>query len=135
IFIVGGVLPFVMMPVLALWLPESDALNASTRRRNRVAALFADRLATSTLLLWAMNRLNLVGNYLILLWTPAILHGSGANPSQAIFGASMYAAGVILGALLTAPVADRLAVERVLTCTVAFGSLCVFSIGLLDVPF
>jgi AAHS family 4-hydroxybenzoate transporter-like MFS transporter len=135
IFIVGGVLPFVIMPVLALWLPESDALSASTRQRNPVAALFAERLATSTLLLWAMNLLNLVSNYLILLWTPAILHGSGASPSQAIFGASMYAAGVILGALLTAPIADRLVVERVLTCTVAFGGLCVFSTGLLDVPF
>jgi MFS family permease len=69
IFIVGGVLPFVIMPVLALWLPESDALSASTRQRNPVAALFAKRLA-STLLLWAMNLLNLVSNYLILLWTP-----------------------------------------------------------------
>ena len=47
----------------------------------------------------------------------------------------MYAAGVILGALLTEPIADRLGVEQILTCTVAFGSLCVLSIGLLDVPF
>jgi MFS transporter, AAHS family, 4-hydroxybenzoate transporter len=135
IFIVGGVLPFVIMPVLALWLPESDALSASTRQRNPVAALFVERRATTTLLLWAMNLLNLVGSYLILLWSAAILHGSGASPSQAIFGASMYATGLILGALLLAPIADHLAVERVLTCTVAFGGLCVLSIGLLDMTF
>ena len=135
IFIVGGVLPFVMMPVLALWLPESDALSASTRRRNPVAALFADRLATSTLLLWAMNFLNLLANFLILLWTPSILHTTGVSTSRAIFATSMYGVGIILGALLTAPVTDRLGAERVLTYTVAFGALGVLSIGVLDMQF
>jgi hypothetical protein len=47
----------------------------------------------------------------------------------------MYGFGIILGALLTALVADRLGLERVLTYMVAFGALCVLSIGLLDVRF
>jgi MFS transporter, AAHS family, 4-hydroxybenzoate transporter len=135
IFVVGAVLPFAMMPVLALWLPESIALSASARRHNPVAALFADGLVPCTALLWAMNFLNLLGNFLILLWTPAILHTTGVSTSRAIFGTSMYGVGTILGALLTAPVTDRLGVERVLTYTVAFGAVCALAIGLLDLQF
>jgi MFS transporter, AAHS family, 4-hydroxybenzoate transporter len=132
IFVVGGILPLAMVPPLALWLPESVTLSAATRPRNLVAALFRNGHAPSTALLWAMNLLNLVSNFLILLWTPAILHGSGESPSQAIFATSMYGLGIILGALLTASVADRLGVERVLTYIVAFGALCMLSLGLLD---
>jgi AAHS family 4-hydroxybenzoate transporter-like MFS transporter len=131
IFVVGGVLPLAMAPPLAMLLPESVALSAAARRRNPIGALFREGLAPSTALLWAMNLLNLASNYLILLWTPAILHDTGLSPSQAIFGTSMYGLGIILGALLTAPVADRLGVERVLTYTVAIGALCVLAIGLL----
>jgi MFS transporter, AAHS family, 4-hydroxybenzoate transporter len=135
IFVVGGVLPLAMVPPLALLLPESVALSAAARPRNLVGALFRDGRAPSTALLWAMNLLNLVSNFLILLWTPAILHGSGESPSQAIFATSMYGLGTILGALLTASVADRLGVERVLTYIVAFGALCVLSLGLLNPRF
>jgi MFS transporter, AAHS family, 4-hydroxybenzoate transporter len=83
IFAVGGMLPLAMMPVLALWLPESTALSAATRRHNPVASLFRDGLAPSTTLLWAMNLINLFNNYFILLWLPAILHGTGVSPPWA----------------------------------------------------
>jgi MFS transporter, AAHS family, 4-hydroxybenzoate transporter len=135
IFVVGGVLPLAMAPLLALWLPESVALSAAKRLHNPVAALFRDGLAASTALLWAINLLNLLGTFFILLWTPAILHSAGVSPSWAIFGTTMYGLGVILGALLTAPVVDRMGVERVLTCVLPLGALSVLSIGLLDPPF
>ena len=101
IFVVGGVLPLAMVLVLALWLPESTALSAATRRHNPVAALFRDGLAPSTTLLWVINLLNLFNNYFVLLWMPAILHTTGVSPSWAIFGTTVYGVGVILGALLT----------------------------------
>jgi AAHS family 4-hydroxybenzoate transporter-like MFS transporter len=135
IFVAGGVLPLAMVLPLALLLPESVALSVSARRHNPIGALFREGLAPSTALLWAMNLLNLVSNYLILLWAPAILHETGVSPSQAIFGTSMYGFGIILGALFTALVADRLGLERVLTYMVAFGALCVLAIGSLDVRF
>ena len=135
IFVAGGVLPLAMVPVLARWLPESAALSAATRRHNTVAALFRDGLAPSTVLLWPMNLINLFNNYFMLLWLPAILHGTGVSPPWAIFGATMYALGVILGGVLTAPVVDRMGVERVLTGVLTLGALCVLSIGLLDPPF
>jgi AAHS family 4-hydroxybenzoate transporter-like MFS transporter len=100
-----------------------------------VVALFRDGHAPNTALLWAMNLFNLLSNFLILLWTPAILHGSGATPSQAIFATSMFGLGIILGTLFTASVADRFGVEQMLTYTVAFGAVCVLSIGLLELRF
>jgi MFS family permease len=94
IFVLGGVLPLAMVPLLALCLPESIALSGTARPRNLVVALFRDGHAPNTALLWAMNLLNLLSNFLILLWTPAILHSSGAIPSQAIFATSMFGLGI-----------------------------------------
>jgi AAHS family 4-hydroxybenzoate transporter-like MFS transporter len=135
IFVVGGVLPLAMLPLLALRLPESVAPRAVAPRRNLVAALFQNGLAPSTMLLWAINLLSLLGVYFILLWMPAILHSTGVSPSWAILGTTMYALGVIVSPLLAAPVVDRIGMERVLTCGLAFGALCVLSIGLFDPPF
>ena len=135
IFIVGGILPLGMAPLLALWLPESLFATDATSRQNPVAALFREGLAPSTALLWAMNLLNLLSNYFILLWMPAILHGTEVSPSWAIFVTTMYGVGVILGALLTAPIVDRVGVERVLTWVLALGAFCVLSIGLFDPAF
>ena len=135
IFVLGGVLPLAMVPLLALCLPESIRPSRTVRPRNRIAALFRNGQSPNTTLLWAMNLLNLLSNFLILLWTPAMLHDSGATPSQAIFATSMFGMGIILGTLLTASIVDRLGVERVLTYTVAFGAVCVLSIGLLEPRF
>ncbi len=135
IFIVGGLLPVVVLPVLWARLPESALLAAIERHRNPVSALFAPRLALATCLLWAMNLLNLLGNYFILFWMPAILHSQGFTPSRAILGGSMYALGSILGALITAPIVDRLGAERVLSAVLVIGALAVLSIGLLPLPF
>jgi AAHS family 4-hydroxybenzoate transporter-like MFS transporter len=135
VFVVGGVLPLMIVPLLALRLPESVGLRAAARQGNPVGALFRDGLAPSTTLLWAMNLLNLLGNYLILLWMPAILHAAGVSPSWAILGTTMFALGTIVGPLLTAPVVDSVGVERVLTSVLGVGALCVLSIGLFDPPF
>jgi len=135
IFVVGGVLPLLVIWVLMRWLPESVALRHDRAPGNRVAALFRGGLAPSTLLLWAMNLLNLLNNYLILLWLPAILHAVGVAPSWAIFATTMYALGTIIGAFGTAPVVDRVGVERVLTGLLFIGAVCVFVIGAFNPPF
>ena len=97
-------------------------------------ALFRDGLASSTVLLWAMNFFSLLAVYLILLWTPSILHMTGVSTSSAILATSIYGIGTILGPLLTAAIIDRGA-ERILTYTTAFGAVCVLAIGLFDMQF
>ena len=135
IFVTGGLLPLAIVPVLWLWLPESLVLRKELHQRHLVAPLFQRGLAATTILLWAINLLSLLGLYFILQWTPAILHSTGIAPARAILGTTMYAAGVIAGPLLIAPIVDNFGMERVLTCGLAFGALCVFSIGLLNPRF
>jgi AAHS family 4-hydroxybenzoate transporter-like MFS transporter len=130
IFVTGGVLPLTVVPLLALWLPESIALRAVPPRRNLAAALFQNGLAPSTVLLWAINVLSLVGTFFILLWTPAILHSTGATPSQAILATTIYALGIIASPLLAALIVDHVGIEPVLACGLAFGALCILAIGL-----
>ena len=130
IFVTGGVLPLAVVPLLALCLPESIVLRAEPRRRNLVVALFQNGLAPSTMLLWAINVLSLLGTFFILLWTPAILHSKGASPSRAILAATIYALGVIASPLLAALLVDPIGIERVMTVGLAFGALCVLAIGL-----
>jgi AAHS family 4-hydroxybenzoate transporter-like MFS transporter len=130
IFVTGGVLPLAVVPLLALWLPESIALRVEPRRRNLALALFQNGLAPSTVLLWAINMLSLLGTFFILLWTPAILHNKGASPSQAILATTIYSLGVIASPLLAALLVDPIGIERVMTGGLAFGALCVLAIGL-----
>jgi AAHS family 4-hydroxybenzoate transporter-like MFS transporter len=108
IFVTGGLLPLAIVPALWLWLPESLLLREETPQRHLVAALFQRGLASNTILLWAINLLSLLGVYFILQWTPSILHSTGITPARAILGATMYAAGVIAGPLLIAPIVDIL---------------------------
>jgi MFS family permease len=111
------------------------ALSAATRQHNPQVRHETAPRPPSTTLLWVINLLNLFNNYFILLWMPAILHTTGVSPSWAIFGTTAYGVGVILGALLTAPLVDGVGVERVLTCVLALGALCVLSIGLPNPSF
>ena len=134
IFVAGGVGPLAMTPLLALWLPESVS-RAASQARKPVAALFRNGRTPTTLLLWAINLLSLLGVYFILLWTPAILHNAGASPSRAIFATTLYALCVIAGGLLMASIADRVGMERVLACGLAFGACCMLAIGAFDPPF
>src|SRR5579864_2884526 len=74
IFVAGGALPIALVPLLALWLPPSIGVRAVAPGHSLVAALFQNRLAPTTVLLWAINLFSLLAVYFILQWTPAILH-------------------------------------------------------------
>jgi AAHS family 3-hydroxyphenylpropionic acid transporter len=93
IFIVGGVAPLILLPVILRALPESPAfiLEREARRSggsavagahvgvavNRFGALFADGRALGTVLLWASFFLSLLTLYLLLNWLPTLLRSAG----------------------------------------------------------
>jgi MFS transporter, AAHS family, 3-hydroxyphenylpropionic acid transporter len=98
IFIVGGVIPLLLAPVMALWLEESPEFrrlqlasqvnaDASTRasmpKRGSFKAIFAEGRAARTLLLWLSFFLGLLMLYLLLNWLPTLLIGDGLTRSQA----------------------------------------------------
>jgi MFS transporter, AAHS family, 4-hydroxybenzoate transporter len=137
IFIVGGLLPILVIPLLILFMPESRVLRVAGQaaRRTTPMDLFRNGLAFRTMILWMVNLFNLVGNYFILFWLPAILYAKGLTPSAAILATTMYALGSIICALVTAPIADRFGVERIVASILCVGALCVLLVGSFELPF
>jgi AAHS family 4-hydroxybenzoate transporter-like MFS transporter len=134
IFLAGGALPLALAPFLVTHLPASLP-PSEARLRNSVSSLFQSGLASSTSLLWAINLFSLLATYLALLWLPAILHGAGLSPSEAVFSASFFSFGVIGAALLSAFAIDRMSAEVVLTFGLAFGAACLLILALFRPPF
>jgi AAHS family 4-hydroxybenzoate transporter-like MFS transporter len=134
IFAVGGVAPLVFAPLIVILLSDSSAFQVGARNRGSVASLFSDGRAASTLLIWAIGWLSTLTSYLVLLWTPAILHDAGAKPSRAAVATSLYALGLVGGILAMARIVDRFGMKRVLTFGLALGAFGAFATGSLGAP-
>jgi MFS transporter, AAHS family, 3-hydroxyphenylpropionic acid transporter len=105
IFIVGGVLPLLLAPLLAIALPESAAFQrvrqAPARpREGSFTALFADGRTRRTLLLWASFLLELLLLYLLLNWLPSLLMSYGISNAQAAGAQIGFNLGGVLSAVL-----------------------------------
>jgi AAHS family 4-hydroxybenzoate transporter-like MFS transporter len=137
IFIAGGLLPLVVVPLLVAMMPHDRFAPAAIPYDSKPgpAALFEHGLALRTAILWMVNFFNLVGNYFILFWLPAILHGQGLTPAASIGATTFYALGSIAGALITAPIVDRLGIERVIAAILCLGAVAVLMIGTVNLPY
>jgi AAHS family 4-hydroxybenzoate transporter-like MFS transporter len=133
IFVVGGVLPIALAPLLAL-LPNSEPERSKENRQNPVAALFRDGLALISILLWSMSLLNVLVLYFIRSWLPAILHSTGVSPARSILAASIVSLGALAGLFITAALVEKVGIERVLTCALSLGAFCVLAIGAFHLP-
>jgi AAHS family 3-hydroxyphenylpropionic acid transporter len=105
IFVVGGVLPLLLAPLMAVVLPESAAFQreqqaAATLRAGSVTALFADGRARRTLLLWASFLLELLLLYLLLNWLPTLLISDGFTRVEAAGAQIGFNLGGVLSAVL-----------------------------------
>lgn len=117
-------------------MPEFHQLPSSLHaRRPSPAALFRHGLALRTTILWMINLFNLVGNYSILFWLPGILHAHSLSASKAILAITMYAFGMILCALITVSIADRLGIERGIAAKLCVGASCVLLVGTAALPY
>jgi AAHS family 3-hydroxyphenylpropionic acid transporter len=89
IFIVGGIVPLVVAPMIGAWLQESrsfhrlksDAAGADAGSPG-VFAFLADGRGARTVLLWVSFFLALLTLYLLLNWLPSLLAASGVGKSQ-----------------------------------------------------
>jgi AAHS family 4-hydroxybenzoate transporter-like MFS transporter len=165
VFLIGGVLPLALIPVLLLILPESvrflltherrsprvmriyaamgiDPDYASLRhgpmdvlRGNPVGALLADGYASRTVLLWIMFFANLMSMYMISYWLPSVLHLSGLSPVDAVFAASLMSAGAVLSILVLGPLSTSFGPERVLVVSYGGGVVVIAMLALLDLPY
>jgi MFS transporter, AAHS family, 3-hydroxyphenylpropionic acid transporter len=142
IFIVGGIVPLLLAPLMAFGLPESIAFQRLRQlraiegtempKRGSILAIFTGGRASRTLLLWVSFFLGLLVLYLLLNWLPTLLVGDGLTRVQAAgvqigFNIGGTLAALLIGHLLT----SRL---RGLSIIVVFAALPVLIIALANAP-
>ena len=140
VFIVGGVAPLLLLPLVAMFLRESpeflairSGASAGTRTvstGNRAVALFAPGVARPTALLWAINFLNLLTIFFVNSWLPSMLRSMGATTQAAILATSMFHVGAIVAAFVSAALVGRYGIERILAIMLLFGGACIMVTGL-----
>jgi len=99
-FVVGGIVPLVVTPLLMRYLPESVAfrqLRDAGAMPQRFSAILSEGRAGATLLLWVSFLLELLLLYLLLNWLPTLLLDHGATRPQA----SLAQIGFNLGGVVT----------------------------------
>jgi MFS transporter, AAHS family, 3-hydroxyphenylpropionic acid transporter len=100
VFIVGGVVPLAIAPVLGLLLPESRAFQQHRAAgAGRIFDVFADGRAARTLLLWITFLLALLALYLLLNWLPTLMIDSGLTKAQAALAQIAFNIGGALAAI------------------------------------
>jgi AAHS family 3-hydroxyphenylpropionic acid transporter len=107
IFLVGGALPLLIAPVVALLLPETRPERTPGADRRVLPALFGEGRATATLLLWAVNVLTLLVLYLMLNWLPSLVVAKGHAPGDGAAAALAFNLVGVAGALILGQVVDR----------------------------
>jgi len=110
LFIVGGVLPALLVPALYWWLPET--LTPRVSRAPRVhaptlSALFGGGRAMPTLLLWLAFLPTLFVLYLILNWLPTLVVAKGFDRAVAPQASLAFNWASAAGALLVGWLVDR----------------------------
>ena len=146
IFVIGGVIPLLLAPVMAFGLQESSAFRQvklaagaggvepeeGLSKRGDFAALFAQRRARRTVLLWLSFFLGLLLLYLLLNWLPMLLVSDGltrieAAGAQIGFNIGGAVAALLIGHLLS----GRL---RNTGIVITFVTLPIFLVALAKVP-
>ena len=157
VFVVGGIVPIVLAPLLYLWLPESLPRvvigKASARamaavrqiaphwspsgaapaeepvRQIPVVGLFQDGFAVPTVLIWIVYFMNLMVLYTLSQMLPTIVTDAGMPLSTASAATSFYQLGGIAGALVFSYACDRLGSRFILPAIFIGTSVFCFLIG------
>jgi len=161
IFVLGGIFPLALVPVLVLWLPESPRFLATKKnlsprnatllqrldiastqsdaidvaRENPISMLFGRGYALQTVLLWIIFFCSLLNLYLFAYWMPTVLNLIGVSPAQAVFMASLRDLGAIFAVLYLGLAIDRIGPERALAIHYAAGAVFIAVIALFALPY
>jgi AAHS family 3-hydroxyphenylpropionic acid transporter len=117
VYYVGGVLPLLVVPLLALWLPESAAFREQQQHRAAGTAaaripvlegLFRNGAALPTVLLWGAYFFTLMVVYMLISWLPSLLVGQGFSPVQASWVMFALQIGAAVGTLMLGVLLERL---------------------------
>ncbi|MFJ7884800.1 3-(3-hydroxy-phenyl)propionate transporter MhpT [Pseudomonas sp. NPDC096917] len=109
-FIIGGLAPLLVVPLMIMLLPESSVFRQSAVHATRVStakALFGEGRAISTTGLWLSYFFTLTVMYMLLNWLPSLLLEQGFTKPQAGMVQMLFNIGGTLGSLLGGLLLDR----------------------------
>ncbi|HUN41186.1 MAG TPA: MFS transporter [Acetobacteraceae bacterium] len=161
IFVLGGAIPLLLLPAMALWLPESPHFLAARQRLsprhgamlhrlgidpgqstptdlaqgNPVRMLFSQGYALQTVLLWVIFFCSLLNLFLFAYWLPTVLNLIGLTPGEAVLASSLQNFGALFAALYLGLAVDRFGPERTLGLHYAAGALFIGAIALVTMPY
>lgn len=128
IFLIGGVLPLVIAPLLLALLPETRPTHDAAADRRLLPALFGQGRAVPTLLLWTANVLTLLVLYLMLNWLPSLVVAGGHTVSDGAAASLAFNVVGVIGALALGVAVDRAGFRW--TLLAAYGLLAAAMYGL-----
>lgn len=108
IFVAGGIVPLVLVPLVAWALPETRPAHEPATDRRLASTLFGGGRAGASVALWAAFVLTLMVLYLALNWLPTLVVANGRPPSEGFAAAMVFNVAGILGALALGAVTDRI---------------------------
>jgi len=127
VFVLGGILPLLLAPVLWFGLPTDRAAvtSGSPVAEGRVQELWVSGLRLQTGLIWGFACLIFVSTYALQLWIPTLLLSYGFSPQQAPQGLAAFGVGGLLGAILLTLFSAAVGVFRVLPLLIAVSILAI----------
>jgi AAHS family 3-hydroxyphenylpropionic acid transporter len=129
LFMIGGVSPLLVLPLVHLLLPETRPTAAPEADRRLLPALFAGRRAAVTLLLWLAFMLTLVVLYLMLNWLPTLVEAKGFSKADGATASLAFNLTSIVGALIMGFVADRAGFRWLLTLAYLALAACLWALA------
>ena len=110
VFYVGGVVPLLIVPLLGLYLPESQQFRNVQGEApiGVVQGLFREGAALPTALIWVSYFFTLMVVYILINWLPSLVIGQGFTGRQASWVMLALQIGAAAGTLFLCWVMDRL---------------------------
>ena len=156
IFLLGGLLPLLLTPLLVVFVPESvqflrrqgrdDEAERAVRRlgvssdgqpaavqqaavRASFADLFAPNRIAPTFLIWTTLFLSLLLTVFLVNWIPLIAHAAGLEVGQAVLAVATLNIGGIVGGFTIGRLCDRVRSPRPVAIAYAVGAVAVAALG------
>jgi len=155
-FYAGGVIPLLLLPLVAGWVPESirflalkgdrttilsilDRMKLGKRWDGKVEleseksapilSLFAEGTALGTTLLWITFFFSLMLSYFLLNWIPMLARQEGHSVEDAVIAVAMINLGAIIGCITLGHLAGRFGQATVIGAGYGLGAFAIMAIG------
>jgi AAHS family 3-hydroxyphenylpropionic acid transporter len=129
VFLIGGVLPLILAPVVFFHLPETRPAPVVGADRRLLNALFGGGRAAGTLLLWVGFMLTLAVTYLMLNWLPTLVIAKGLPPSVGFEASFVFNLASVAGALLLGMLVDKVGFRWPLTGAFSILAVAMFALS------